>query len=421
MLSNRVMSSVSQASPIRTSRKNLFTVQRLPASRPLVLHMTAALDYAPQARTIADLAIMTQRQGWRTAIASSGGPLAVEVERAAVRHVKLPRRSGLLGSWQARLDLQNFLLRERVALIHLHNLAQLPLAARLAQSHHLPLLLDINAATEVDRRVHKWLQHPALRQAKIRVSSTFMARFAREQLKLPQPGLYQIPPGIDLQWYAPTRVTPERLHKLSHLWRLPEQATIILTAAPLIPGNGQLELLQALANIKRPDLFVVMVGEDNGTGHRAVIEQHVKQLGLEGRVVMPGHCPDWPAACWLAGLVVALNTTPRGEAPELLAAQALGRPVIVTDCGANAEMVKSGETAWLIAPNDAAQLDVVLREAVSMTEAQRIELSHRTRDFVRSLFSQQDWLDSMIELYATILEQPMEAYAHQQPAAAMAS
>ena len=404
-----MVSAVSQAPAAGTSRKSV-------PHGPLVLHLMGRLDHRPEARMISDLAVLTQRRGWRAALASMGGPLVIEAERAAVRHLQLPPISstsqpGLLAGWQTNVMLQNFVQRERVALVQVHDLALLPLAGRLAETRHLPVLLDITEPVELTRAQQRWLRHPALAKACIRVPSQFMADYVRDTLQLPQTGLYQIAPGLDIQRFAPARVTPERLHRLAQLWRLPEQGTIILTATPLAPQQGHTALLEAVAKLDRPDLFVVMVGEGHDNGYRGVIEQLIREYKLEGRVVMPTECPDWPAACWLANLVVALNTAPRGQALELLTAQALGRAVIVTDCGANPDMAQSGQTAWLVAPNNTAQLQEALVEAVGMTGPQRVELSHRARDFVRAMFNQDDWMQAMLELYGAMLHQPMTAYS----------
>jgi glycosyltransferase involved in cell wall biosynthesis len=407
-----MVAAVSQAPAPGTSRKSA-------PQGPLVLHLAARLDHRPEARLICDLAVLTQRRGHRAALASAGGPLVIEAERAAVRHMYLPSaalatRPGWFAGWQTNVMLQNYAQRERVALLHVHDLALLPLAGRLAEARHLPVLLDITEPVTVTKAARRWLQHPALAKACIRVPSTYMADYVRNRLQLTQPGLYRIAPGLDAQRFAPARVSPERLHRLAQQWRLPEQASVILTATPLAPNQGHAALLQAVAQLKRPDLFVVMVGDDSGSGFRTVIERQIKEHGLEGRVVMPNDCPDWAAACWLAELVVALNTAPRGQALELLTAQALGRTMIVTDCGANPEMAHSGQTAWLVAPDHAPQLQEALAEAVVMTAAQRVELGHRARDFVRAMYNQDDWVHGMLELYSAMLHRPMTAYGARQ-------
>ncbi|NBO20222.1 MAG: hypothetical protein EBV03_13585, partial [Proteobacteria bacterium] len=93
-----MVSAVSQAPAAGTSRKSV-------PHGPLVLHLMGRLDHRPEARMVSDLAVLTQRRGWRAALASMGGPLVIEAERAAVRHVQLPShpmapRHGWLGGWQ---------------------------------------------------------------------------------------------------------------------------------------------------------------------------------------------------------------------------------------------------------------------------------------------------------------------------------
>jgi len=92
---------------------------------------------------------------------------------------------------------------------------------------------------------------------------------------------------------------------------------------------------------------------------------------------------------------------------ELLAAQSIGRPVIVTDCGANAEMVQSGETAWVVPPDNPEALKNALAEATQMTESQRIDLARRTRNFIDNTFPHDIWRDSMFDLYEAMLSCPM--------------
>ena len=181
-------------------------------------------------------------------------------------------------------------------------------------------------------------------------------------LKLRSPLLYRVSPGIDLKWYEASRISAERVQALVREWRVPEAATIAVTATPQAPGQGHKQILEALAKIKRPDLFTVMVGQSAGNFSKE-LEALIHSLGLSGQVVLAEFCQDWPAACWLASVMIAANTLPRGQAQDILAAQAVGRPVIATDCGANGELVRSGETAWLIPKDDQNALTEALREA----------------------------------------------------------
>ncbi len=387
--------------------------------RTSVLHLTGALDDSPQAREVVDLCVQTHRAGWRPLVASSGGPLVLEAERAAVRHTKLPlEKQGFFARFRMRKKLEGLVRREKPVLIHVHGFEAVRVATKLASTCKLPLLIDLIEPMPVTNGRRKALQIAASRGARFRVPSEYMAQHLRQDLKLQTDFLYHIYPGVDLQWFEAVRVTPERVHKLSHLWRLREQATVIVTATPFAPSYGHKALLEAMAAMPEKDLYAVLIGDDRAVpGTRGEVEKMVSSLGLEGKVIMPETCADWPAACWLSSLVVAVNAVPRGQGPELLAAQAIGRPVIVTDCGANAEMVKPNETAWVIPKENKEALVAALNEALAMSPARRIDLALRTRDFVTNFFPMEYWRDSMFELYDAMLAQPMPPVASPSEAA----
>jgi glycosyltransferase involved in cell wall biosynthesis len=186
-------------------------------------------------------------------------------------------------------------------------------------------------------------------------------------------------------------------------------------ATPLAPGYGHRQLLETLSRLKQYDVFTVLVGNDSKSpGMRLEIEKMIKTFKLEGKIVMPDHCTDWPAACWLSTAVIAANVLPRGQAMELLDAQAIGRPVIVTETGTNTELVKGGETAWIVPPDNVDVLTQALNEAIEMTGSQRIDLAIRTRTFIKDSFPLSKWSTSMAELYALMLGQP---HQHERPAA----
>lgn len=382
-------------------------------TRPAVLHLVPALEQDEVAREALALAILTQRHGGRALIGSAGGARVREAERNAVRHTTIPfDTQGVWGRWRCRQALSALMGRERPDLLHLHDLTLLPYACRLAARHGVPLLIELRDYVAPTPRLLKLLQVAQKLQARFRVPSACMVRHATEELGVRGDLLYRVYPGLDLNQFDPARMTPERLQRLSQQWRLPEQALVVLMATPWAEGYGHAPFLEALAQSPRKDVFAILVGNGPvGKPARAAIEKSVTTHGLEGRVLMPEHCPDWPAACWLASLIVAVNDKPRGQAPELLAAQAMGRPVLVTTCGANPELTLAGETAWAVPAGDASALAQALQDAITLTADQRILLAQRTRAFVADYFPQDVWATSYGEIYAAMLGLEMEAAA----------
>ncbi|MDP9126790.1 MAG: glycosyltransferase [Pseudomonadota bacterium] len=379
-------------------------------ARRTILHLCRDLESADPGRETVDLAVLTQRSGGRALIASSGGMLVTEAERAAVRHTRMPLDGrGLFSSWRNKVHLAALVQRERPAIIHAHGLDLLPLAMGLSRTHRVPFIVDLTEPLPKNQRTSGLIEALAAMPCLVRVPSEFMLFDMLEKFPFPSKRIWHIPPGIDLQWYSANSISAERLQGLSRLWRLPEQATVTMVPMPLQRGYGHEVFLEALASLKDENIFSVLIGDDKQSpGRRAELEREVARMELNGRVVMPDFCADWPTAFWLAGIVVAPNVTPNGQNRSLLAAQAIGRPVIVTDSGANSEMIRSGETAWIVPPNDTKALAAALREATHLSTGQRLGLAERTRHFIAENFRREQWFEGTMELYENLSHTPLQ-------------
>lgn len=394
--SNNKPSSLKEALPKPKSKRG---------GRIGVLHLCGDLDYGDPARETVTLAILTQRSGWRALIASSGGALVTESERAAVKHVRMPlNRHGVFANWRNRVHLEALVQREHPVLIHVHGVDPIEMGCRLSLQHRLPLVVDLTQPLADTSATRRLIAHMTQTSCTVRVPTRMMEKHLTSTFQI-NPGIVKrVSPGIDLQSYNVSAISAERLHSLSRLWRLPEQAIVALMPLPIEPLMGHAVLLQALSRLKEENIYAVMVGSDkNAPGLRQELEQSVESLGLNGKVVMPESCLDWPAAFWLANVVVAPNVGPRGQNMEVLGAQALGRPVIVTDVGANGEMVLAEETAWVVPVDNPTALAKALREAVHMKTDQRVSLTDNTRFFVEENFPQANWFNGMREIYESLM------------------
>ena len=374
-------------------------------ARTGVLHLCGSLDYGDPARETVTLAVLTQRLGWRAMIASAGGALVVESERAAVKHVRMPlNRHSIFANWRNRVHLEALVQKERPVLIHSHGLRAIDMGCRLSLQHHLPLVVDLTQPLPDSHSTRRLITKMAQASCTIRVPTVMMEKHLTSEFQINPAVVKRIPPGIDLQTYNAAAISAERLHSLSRLWRMPEQAIIVLVPMPLEPLMGHSVFLEALAQIKDENIYAIMVGSDrNSPGLRQDIEKKVEDLGLNGKVITPETCPDWPAAFWLANVVVAPNTVVRGQNIEILSAQALGRPVIVTTVGANEEMVMKDETAWVLPPENPKALAKALHDAAHMGTDLRVTLADNTRTFIEDNFPQADWFNAMMGVYEAML------------------
>jgi len=97
------------------------------------------------------------------------------------------------------------------------------------------------------------------------------------------------------------------------------------------------------------------------------LESEIRRLGLQQRVELRAKSVE-PAdvALWFeAADLVVLPYVRLYQSDVLLRAVAHGRPVVATSVGNTPELIRSGETGWLVPPRDPAALAGAMRQALS--------------------------------------------------------
>jgi glycosyltransferase involved in cell wall biosynthesis len=177
----------------------------------------------------------------------------------------------------------------------------------------------------------------------------------------------------------------------------------------MMPGRltrwkGHHVLIDALAQLDRPDVFCVFVGSDQGrTAYRREIEEYIKDKGLEGRVRIIDHCSDMPAAYMLATVVVSASIEPEGFGRVPVESQAMGRPTIATDHGGARETIIRGETGWLVPPANATALARAIQEALALEPMQRAVLATRAMSHIAQSFTRNRMVDKTLDIYADLI------------------
>jgi len=133
------------------------------------------------------------------------------------------------------------------------------------------------------------------------------------------------------------------------------------------PVKGQGDLLQALREVLRthPEARLVLVGEGV---RRPLLEREARRLGIADRVHFLGHRRDVPAI--LARAVAGVSAShAEGISNAILEAMAMRLPVVATAVGGTPEIVREGQSGFLVPPGAPAALarrmvDLLEREAL---------------------------------------------------------
>lgn len=369
-----------------------------------VLQLARRLDAGEVGRDTLDLARYLRSRGCRSFVASGGGALLRELAAAGVTHLPLPGDGeSRLARWLRSTRLVRQIRQHRVGLIHAQSAGLAPAAAAAARAAGVPLVVTVREAAPS----RSALDALALADRLIAVSE-----FVAEDIsaRLPPAGGKQsvVHRWVDLAEFDPERVRGHRVQALAERWGIGPGVGVVLVP-PLPAGDrGHLLLLQAMARTVRTDVAALLLGgPDTDTREGAELVAAVRRSGLGERVRFASGADDLPAALALADVVVVPATTPDPSGFLAAAAQAMGRPVIVTHRGALAEAVLPASTGWLVPADDAGELARALELALALDADTRRRLGARARAFVAETFGMAANADRILAVYRELSGPPL--------------
>ncbi len=373
--------------------------------RPVVLQVIPSLVTGGAERGCVDVAIAIQKAGGTALVASSGGPMARELERHGARHITLPLDTkNPLTIRRNATRLVELIRAEGVDIIHARSRAPAWSAHLAAKRAGIPFVTTFHAPYNFKSAPKRWYNSVMARGDRVIAVSRFVAEHVAENYGVGPDRLRLIHRGVDVGIMAPDRVTQSRLIQLAQSWRVPEDRRVIMLPGRLTRWKGQGVLIEAMAKLGRKDVLALMVGADQGrTDYRRELEERAKALGLEGRIAIVGHCNDMAAAYMIADVVVSASTEPEAFGRVIVEAQAMGRPVIVSAIGAVKETVRDGVTGLVVPPGDADALARAIETTLALDTDQRAALGAEAIAFVRGHFTKDRMCAETLAVYAELL------------------
>jgi glycosyltransferase involved in cell wall biosynthesis len=372
---------------------------------PAVLQVLPALVTGGAERGAADIAIAVAAAGWTSLVASAGGPMVRELERAGVTHLTLPLDSKNPFVLRANIDrLGQAIQRQGVDIVHARSRAPAGSALYAARRAGVRFVTTFHGTYNFGNPAKRWYNSVMARGDRVIAASQFIVDHVVRNYHVSPAVMRHIPRGIDLDRFDPAKVSGPRLAKLAREWRLPDGVPVVMLPGRLTRWKGQSVLIDAIALRGKRDLRCLLVGSDQGRGaYRRELEQRIAAHGLEEVVHLIDECADMPAAFKLADLVVSASTDPEAFGRVAVEAQAMGRPVVATRHGGSLETVLDGETGWLIEPGNARQLAQAIDAALAMDPAERQAIAARGIAFVREHFGKDLMCARTLALYRELL------------------
>jgi spore coat protein SA len=249
--------------------------------------------------------------------------------------------------------------------------------------------------------------HQCLQAAdKIIVNSEFIRRIVVSKVPEVSSKLRVIYPGVDTvrfpsQYSAEGAAKREKLRKKRGL----TGKKVVLFMGRLIPLKGVHHLLKVVPQLVKshPELVVVIVGSPFYGSHRkTAYARKLERLGRKcpGHVRFVPYVPHTEVPGWMLVADVAVVPSGQREAFGLVNVEAMscGVPVIATRAGGMKEIIRNGETGYLV---NQARVESELREKLHLLlrdKQLRQKLGKRSRERVEQTFTWRHTADRWVKL-----------------------
>ena len=361
-----------------------------------------------------ELARILRAAGHRPLVISKGGRLEADVADAGAEFVRLDVASRNPATMTfATFRLARLIRARGCDLIHAHGRTAAWSAYVAARACRVPLLTTwYKGFREQNILKHAYNSVMARGERVIAVSDQ-IAELVNERHGTPWDRLAVVPASIDLARFDPKAVSGERIAAMRQAFGVGEDTKVILVVGRMLRRKGHHVVVKAVHRLKErglKDFVCVFAGEDQGrTRYTGELWDLVIATGTADAARLAGAVDDMPAAYAAADVVVSAAVQHEGLQRAILEAQAMARPVVVSDLAAGPEVVLAPPavpddrmTGLRMPAADDAALAAALIRLFSASDAARAAIGERGRAWVSAHFNAPGVAREMLGLYAEI-------------------
>ena len=174
----------------------------------------------------------------------------------------------------------------------------------------------------------------------------------------------------------------------------------------IIDWKGQLEFLDAVqivsSKMKNVRILIIGDGSDTNDKYMKQVESKISKLGLQDKVLITGYIEDVNNIMASLDLLVHCSTSVEPFGLVITEAMSLGIPVIVSNLGAPAEIVKNKETGYIVDPHDAEKMSNYIITLLNNEKLAKT-IGQKAKQDVLSNYCITNYIDNLTKEYKKLL------------------
>ncbi len=369
---------------------------------------------AADAGTIELVQILTQA-GHFPIVASRGGRLVSDVTAAGGKFIYIDAATiNPLVMLRNAAVLAKLIRQHGCHAVHAHGRGPAWSAYLAARWRRVPFLTSCYKGFREQNAFKRFYNGVMARGDRVIAASEQIADLVHERYGTSWERLMVVPASVDTERFDPAAVSRERITAIRQSWGVKPDTKVVLVVGRMLRRKGHHVAVKAAQRLKEmglKDFALVFIGEDQGrTRYTGELWDLVLATDTASVIRMAGPAIDAPAAYAAAYVVVSAAIQPEGLQRSLLEAQAMARPVVVSDLGAGPDVVLAPPavpedriTGLRYPSGDDAALAAALIRLFSMPEQMRRTIGLRGRDWVMAHFNVPSVAEPTLRAYAELV------------------
>ncbi len=360
-----------------------------------ILLLTTHLNLGGISTYVVTLAKYLKLKGVDVIVASSGGSMLAELDKAGVSHYFLNIRTKNEISPKLFLSMPRLLeIVEDEGVTHIHSHTRIAqvlglLTAKMKNIHYVSTCHGF-----YKRRIGR-LFLPAWGERVVAISDPVREHLVNK-FKVNKSKIKLIYNGVEPDKFM-ARVTDRDKEEIRRYFNVEDGGNVVGGVSRLEKVKGYQYLIRAIPYILKecPDTKFILVGD--GT-YRKKLVRLAERLGVEDKIVFTGKVEDVDIILGLIDIFVHPAIWEEGFGLAVLEAMAAGKPILASNTGGVYALVKDGVNGWLLKPKS---IDEIAINVVKMIKESALmkKMGESSREFAVSKFSMSRMADEMISLY----------------------